>query len=113
MQESFGVNEYLVKIGSGERCKYMYLYIYVCMYVYIVTSIVHHQARTVVAAPSSVVKCVWEVFVWGVVLFVCVCVCCCRGCCSLSVCVCVCDLLIFLPSGTRQAQAGMFPIQTP
>ena len=66
------------------------------MYVYIVTSIVHHQARTVVAAPSSVVKCVWEVFVWGVVLFVCVCVCCCRGCCSLSVCVCVCDLLIFL-----------------
>jgi len=46
--------------------------------------------RTVVAAPSSVVKCLWEVFVWGVVLVVCVCVCRCRGCCSLSVCVCVC-----------------------
>ena len=39
------------------------------------------------------VKCLLEVFVWGVVLVVCVC----RGCCSLSVCVCVCvcDLLIF------------------
>ena len=32
------------------------------------------MARTVVAAPSSVVKCLWEVFVWGVVLVVCVCV---------------------------------------
>ena len=32
-------------------------------------------ARTVVAAPSSVVKCLWEVFVWGLVLVVCVCVC--------------------------------------
>ena len=31
-------------------------------------------ARTVVAPPSSVVKCLWEVFVWGVVLVVCVCV---------------------------------------
>jgi len=51
-------------------------------------------ARTVVAAPSSVVKCLWEVFVRGVVLVVCVCVCRCRGRCSLSVCVCVCDLLI-------------------
>jgi len=57
-------------------------------------------ARTVVAPPSSVVKCLWEVFVWGFgVLFlscvcVCVCVCRCRGCCSLPVC--VCDLLIFL-----------------
>jgi len=46
-------------------------------------------ARTVVAAPSSGVKCLWEVFVWGVVLVVCVCVCRCRGCCSLSGCVCV------------------------
>ena len=40
-------------------------------------------------APSSVVKCLWDVFVWGVVLVVCLCVCRCRGCCSLSVCVCV------------------------
>jgi len=51
------------------------------------------QVRTVVAAPSSVVKCLWEVFVRGVVLVVCVCV-------SLSgvlfsVGVCVRDLLIF------------------
>jgi len=50
-------------------------------------------ARTVVAPPSSVVKCLWEVFVWGVVLVVCVCV-------SVlgvlfSVGVCACDLLIF------------------
>jgi len=52
---------------------------------------------TVVAPPSSVVKCVWEVLVWGFVLVVYVCV-------SVSgvlfsvggVCVCVCDLLIFL-----------------
>jgi len=51
-------------------------------------------ARTVVAPPSSVVKCLWEVFVWGFgVLFMsCVCVCQYRGCCSLS----VCGLLIFL-----------------
>jgi len=44
-------------------------------------------ARTVVA-PPSVVKCLWEVFVWG--LGCCFCrvrVCRCRGCCSLSVCV--------------------------
>jgi len=38
--------------------------------------------------PSSVVKCLREVFIWGFgVLFLsCVCVCRCRGCCSLSVC---------------------------
>jgi len=52
------------------------------------------MARTVVAPPSSVVECLWKVFVWGVVLVVCVCV-------SFlgvlfSVGVCVCDLLIFL-----------------
>jgi len=39
-------------------------------------------ARTVVAPRSSVVKCLWGVFVWGVgVLFLscaCVCVCVCR-----------------------------------
>jgi len=51
-------------------------------------------ARTVVAAPSSVVKCVWEVFVWGVVLVVCVCVSLSGGV-VLCRCVCVCDLLIF------------------
>ena len=41
---------------------------------------------------SSVVKCLWEVFVWGFgVLFLsCVCVWRCWRCCSLSVCVCVC-----------------------
>jgi len=47
----------------------------------------------VVAPPSSVVKCLWEVFVWGFgVLFLsCVCVCVgVGGCCSLSVCVCMC-----------------------
>ena len=40
-----------------------------------------------VTLPSSLVKCLWEVFVWGVVLVVRVCVCGSRGCCSLSVCV--------------------------
>jgi len=49
-------------------------------------------ARTVVAPPSSVVKCLWEVFVWGVVLVVCVCV----GVGGVVLCWCVCDLLIFL-----------------
>ena len=52
-------------------------------------------ARIVVAPPSSFVKCLWGVFVWG---GCCSCrVCVCWGCCSLSVCVCVCvcDLLIF------------------
>jgi len=48
----------------------------------------------VVAPPSSVVKCLWEVFVWGFgVLFlscVCVSVCVrCRGCRSVGVCACV------------------------
>jgi len=54
-------------------------------------SIFWEVARTVVAPPSSVVKCLWEVFGWGFgVLFLsCACVCRCRGCCSLSVCVCV------------------------
>jgi len=48
-------------------------------------------ARTVVAPPSSVVKCLWGVFVWGLVC------CSCRVCVSVSgvlfsvaVCVCVC-----------------------
>jgi len=52
-------------------------------------------ARTVVAPPSSVVKCLWEVLVWGVVLVVCVCVS--SSWVVFSVGVCVCDLLIFLP----------------
>ena len=55
-------------------------------------------ARTVVAPPSSVVKCLWEVFVWGFgVLFLsCVCVCVGIGGVVLCrcVCVCVCDRLI-------------------
>ena len=51
-------------------------------------------ARTVVAPPSSGVKCLWEVFVWGVVLVVCVCVS--VSGVLFSVGVCVCDLLIFL-----------------
>ena len=57
-------------------------------------------ARTVVAPPSSVVKCLWEVFVWGVVLVVCVCVCVVVGGVVLCRCVCVCDLLIFLQPKT-------------
>jgi len=47
-------------------------------------------ARTVVAAPSSVVKCLWEVFVWGVVLVVCVRVCVVVGGVVLCRCVRVC-----------------------
>jgi len=38
------------------------------------TSHAWEVARTVFAPPSSVVKCLWEVLVWGVVLVVCVCV---------------------------------------
>jgi len=54
-------------------------------------------ARTVVAPPSSVVKCLWGVFAWGfgVVFLSCVCRCRCRGCCSLLVCVCVCVTCFF------------------
>jgi len=49
---------------------------------------------TVIAPPSSGVKCLW-VFVWGLVC------CSCRVCVGvggvvLCRCVCVCDLLIFL-----------------
>ena len=70
-------------------------------------------ARTVVAQPSSVVKCLWEVFVWGFgVLFLsCACVCRCRGCCSLSVC--VCDLLIFLHKLPLLSNASMLPSLPP
>ena len=57
------------------------------------------MARTVVAPPLSVVKCLSEVCVWGFgVLFLsCACVCRCRGCCSLSVCVCVWPVDLFTP----------------
>ena len=44
------------------------------------------------SAPSSVVKCLWEVFVWGFGVLFLSCVCVCVGgvvLCSLSVCVCV------------------------
>jgi len=50
----------------------------------------------VVAPHSSVVQCLWGVFVWGFGVLFLSCVCVCRGCCSLSMCVCVFDLLIFL-----------------
>jgi len=50
--------------------------------------------QTVYPPPSSVVKCLWGVFVWGVVLVVCVCVS--VSGVLFSVGVCVCDLLIFL-----------------
>ena len=57
------------------------------------------MARIVVAPPSSVVKCLWEVFVWGVVLVVCVCVS--VSGVMFSVGVCVCDLSIFLHEEVR------------
>jgi len=60
------------------------------------------RQRTVVAPPSSVVKCLWEVFVWGVVLVLCVCVS--VSGVLFSVGGFVCDLLIFLHAGMRQLQ---------
>ena len=88
-------------------CMCVCVCIYVCVSISIMTSIYTSPLymSSVVAAPSNVVKCLWEVFVWGVVLFVCVCVCRCRGCCSLSVyvcVVCVCSVwvrCVSLPSG--------------
>ena len=58
------------------------------------TSRAWEVARTVVAPPSSVVNCLWEVFVWGFgVLFLsCACVSVSGGV-VLCRCVCVCDLL--------------------
>jgi len=49
-------------------------------------------ARTVVAPPSSVVKCLWGVFVWrfGVLFVSCVCVSVSGVLFSAGVCVCVC-----------------------
>jgi len=56
---------------------------------------------------TSVVKHLWEVFVWGVVLVVCVCVS--VSGVLFSVGVCVCDLLIFLTrasyDGARSARS--------
>jgi len=56
------------------------------------------RSRTIVAPPSSVVKCLCEVLVWGFgVLFLsCACVSVPGVLLSVGVCVCVCDLLIFL-----------------
>ena len=49
------------------------------------------MARTVVAPPSSVVKCLWEVFVWvfGVLFLSCECVSVSGVLFSVGVCVCV------------------------
>jgi len=51
-------------------------------------------ARTVVAPPSSVVQCLWKVFVWGVGVLFLSCVCVGVGGVVLCRCVCVCVLLI-------------------
>ena len=57
---------------------------------------VHPTGRTVVAPPSSVVKCLWEVFVWGFGVLFLPCVCVSVSGVLFSVGVCVCDLLIYL-----------------
>ena len=65
-------------------------------------------ARTVVAPPSSLVTCLWEVFVWGfgVLFLLCACVSVSGVLFSVGVCVCVCDLLIFLhPRSARTMRA--------
>jgi len=53
---------------------YIYIYIYICVYIYIYICIYIYiliMLACVVVPPSSVVKCVYEVFVWGLgVLFV-------------------------------------------
>jgi len=59
---------------------------------------------------SSVVKCLWGVFVGGLGCCSCrVCVCRCRECCSFAVCVCVCvcHLLIFLHGTLFFCPAGL------
>ena len=58
--------------------------------------------RTVVAPPSSVVKCLWEVFVWSVVLVVCVSVSVSGVLFSVGVCVSRVDLLHAGASGRRE-----------
>ena len=47
-------------------------------------------ARTVVAPPSSGVKCLWEVFVFGFGLLFLSCVCVCVGVGGVVLCRCVC-----------------------
>ena len=59
--------------------------------------------QTLTYTPSSVVKCLCEVFVRGVVLVVCVCVS--VSGVLFSVGVCVCDQLIFLHSARRHSAA--------
>ena len=64
-------------------------------------------AGIIVAPPSSVVKCLWEVFIWGFGVLFLSCVCGrCRGCCSLSVCVCGLFLLIFFYRPGRASGAS-------
>jgi len=53
-------------------------------------------ARTVVAPPSSVFKCLWDVFVLGFGVLFLSCVCVSVSGVLFSVGVCVCDLLMFL-----------------
>ena len=92
-------------------CVYVCMYLYVCMYVCIYIYIYYNRnilmitsspcfarrrawevARTVVSPPSSVVQCLWEVFVWGFrVLFLsCACVSVSGVLFSVGECVCVC-----------------------
>jgi len=61
----------------------------------------NHTARTVVAPPSSVVKCLWEVFVWGFGVLFLSCACVSMLGVLFSVGVCVCDLLIYLHKQLR------------
>jgi len=66
-------------------------------------------ARTVVAPPSSVVKCAWEVFAWGFGVLLLSCVCVSGVLFSVGVCVCVCDLFIFLATGWRTSHIASEP----
>jgi len=61
-------------------------------------SLVYVYIRTVVALPSSVVKCLWEVFVWGFGALFLSCVCVCVAGVVLCWCVCVwpVDLLTYI-----------------
>jgi len=65
---------------------------------FVCTPRIHTSHAHLVFTPSSVVKCLWGVFVWGFGVLFLSCVyrgccslsmCVCRGCCSLSMCVCV------------------------
>jgi len=63
---------------------YMHMHMYIRVWLLL--------ARTVIAPPSSVVKCLWDVFVWvfGVLFLSCACVSVWGVLFSLSLCVCVC-----------------------